>query len=126
MSGFVLRLEPRAAHAPHWHPNANEWMYVARGSAGVKLFASDKHLATAVLSVGDCAYVPRSFGHSVENVGEQPCEIVGVTDSVTYTEATLADWFARAPRHVLAANVGVKAEELPKFAPRYEPIVTSG
>ena len=52
--------------------------------------------------------------------------MIGVTDSGTYTEATLADWFARAPRHVLAANLGVKAEELPKFAHRYDPIVTAG
>jgi oxalate decarboxylase len=126
MSGFVLRLESRAAHAPHWHPNANEWMYVARGSVRVTLFTTDKHLGTAVLSPGDCAYVPRSCGHSVENFGDQPCEIIGVTDSGTYVEATLADWFARAPRHVLAANLGVEAEALPTFARRYGRIVTAG
>jgi oxalate decarboxylase len=122
MSGLVLRLEPGAAHTPHWHPSANEWLYMARGRARVTVFGTDKRLAVAELAVGDCAYLPRSCGHSVENIGGAVCEIIGVTDSGEYVEASLADWFAHAPRHVLAANLGVPVDGLPRFGARFDRI----
>jgi oxalate decarboxylase len=50
ITGVVTRLHAGAMHAPHWHPNANEWHYVARGRAQVTLFAPDKRMAVAELS----------------------------------------------------------------------------
>jgi oxalate decarboxylase len=110
ITGVVTRLQAGALHAPHWHPNASEWHYVARGRTQVTLFAPDKRMAVAELSPGDCAYIPRGCGHSVLNVGAEECEIVGVLDSATYSESSLIDWIAQAPRHVLANNLGVPAE----------------
>jgi oxalate decarboxylase len=49
ITGVVTRLQAGAMHAPHWHPNANEWHYVARGRTRVTLFASDKRMAVAEL-----------------------------------------------------------------------------
>jgi oxalate decarboxylase len=67
MTGFVLRLEPGAMHEPHWHANANEWHYVARGRTLVTLFAADKRLAVAELGVGGCGRgfrgLPRQGDH---------------------------------------------------------------
>ena len=110
ITGVVTRLQPGAMHAPHWHPNANEWHYVARGRTRVTLFAPDKRMSVADLSPGDCAYIPRGCGHSVQNIGTDECEIVGVLDNGTYSESSLSDWIAKAPRHVLANNLGVPAE----------------
>src|SRR3984893_4365120 len=110
ITGIVTRLQAGAMHAPHWHPNANEWHYVARGRRRVPLFAPDKRMAVAELSSGDCAYIPRGCGHSVQSIGADECEIVGVLDSGTYAESSLSEWIAKAPRHVLANNLGVPAE----------------
>jgi oxalate decarboxylase len=33
-----------------------------------------------------------------------------VLDSATYSESSLIDWIAKAPRHVLANNLGLPAE----------------
>ena len=107
ITGVVTRLNAGAVHAPHWHPNANEWHYVAKGRTRVTLFATDKRMAAAELSVGDCAYIPRGCGHTVENIGSGECEIVGVLDSGTYSEALLSDWLAQAPRQLLANNLGL-------------------
>ena len=107
MTGMVVKLKPGAAHEPHWHPNANEWHYVVKGHTRVTLFAPDKRMAVAELSPGDCAYIPRGCGHSVQNIGMEESEIVGVLDSGTYQEASLSDWVARAPRHLLANNFGL-------------------
>ena len=73
-------------------------------------FAPDKRMSVADLSPGDCAYIPRGCGHSVQNIGTDECEIVGVLDNGTYSESSLSDWIAKAPRHVLANNLGVPAE----------------
>lgn len=126
LTGMVLRLKPGAAHAPHWHPNANEWHYVAKGRAKVTLFASDKRLATAEIAVGDCAYIPRGCGHTVENIGTEECEVVGVLDAPAYQEATLWSWVAKAPRHLLANNFGVAESFLPAFAGERSIIVAAG
>src|SRR5215470_6273847 len=106
-TAVVTKLKPGSVHAPHWHPNANEWHYIAKGRTRVTLFASDKRLAVAELSVGDCAYIPRGCGHSVQNIGTEDCEIVGVLDSGTYSEALLSDWIAKVPRQLLANNLGL-------------------
>lgn len=126
MSGLVLKLEPGALHAPYWHPNANEWIYLARGRIRATLFGVDKRLAAADMAAGDCAYLPRCCGHSIENIGDTVCEIVGATDSGTYIEASLADWFAHAPRHVLAANLGVSVDALPSFGTRFDRLARAG
>jgi oxalate decarboxylase len=123
MTGIVVRLKPGAMHQPHWHPNANEWHYVAKGRIRVTLFASDKRMAVAELSPGDCAYIPRGCGHSVQNIGAEDCEIVGALDSGTFQEISLWDWMAKAPRHLLANNFGVSEQALADFSKRRPLIV---
>src|SRR5262249_51147362 len=110
MTAVITKLKVGAMHAPHWHANANEWHYVAKGRVRVTLFANDKRLSVAELSIGDCAYIPRNCGHSVQNIGTDDCEIVGVLDSGTYSENSLFDWIANVPRQLLANNLGLPAE----------------
>jgi oxalate decarboxylase len=115
MTGMVLKLKRGAMHEPHWHVDANEWHYVLKGRTRVTLFAPDKRVAVAELSPGDCAYIPRNCGHSVQNVGADDAEIVGVLDSGTYHESSLSDWLAKAPRHVLANNFGIPEKDVANF-----------
>ena len=107
LTGMVLKLKRGAMHEPHWHTDANEWLYVLKGRTRVTLFAPDKRVAVAELSPGECAYIPRNCGHSIHNIGTEDCELVGVLDSPRYEEATLSDWMKRAPRHLLANNLGL-------------------
>jgi oxalate decarboxylase len=107
MTGMVTKLKPGAIHAPHWHPDANEWHYVAKGRTRVTLFATDKRIGTAELSPGDCAYIPRGCGHFVQNISADECEIVGVLDSGVYSQSALTEWVARAPHQLLANNLGL-------------------
>jgi oxalate decarboxylase len=107
LTGMMLQLRGGAMHEPHWHTDANEWHYVLKGRTRVTLFAPDKRIAVAELSVGECAYIPRNCSHSIQNVGTEDAEIVGVLDSGTYHESSLSDWLAKAPRHLLANNFGI-------------------
>ena len=115
MTGMLLRLAPGATQSAHWHPNANEWHYVVSGHTRVSLFGPDKRLAVAELGPGDCAYIPRACSHIVQNVGNGPCEVVGVLDSGEYQVASLTDWVAKVPARFLASNFGLTPGELPPF-----------
>jgi len=115
MTGIVLKLKRGAMHEPHWHPNANEWHYVLKGNTRVTLFAPDKRVATAELSAGDCAYIPRNAGHSIQNIGPDDAQIVGVLDSGVFQENLLSDWLAKAPRHLLANNFGLPEKAIANF-----------
>jgi oxalate decarboxylase len=81
----------------------------------VILFAPDKRVAVAELSPGECAYIPRNCGHSIQNIGADDAEIVGVLDSATYHESSLSDWLAKAPRHLLANNFGMPEKSVANF-----------
>ncbi|HLH87248.1 MAG TPA: cupin domain-containing protein [Xanthobacteraceae bacterium] len=116
MTTMRLTLAPGAMHQPHWHANASEWHYVVKGRTKITLFGNDKLMADAELGPGDSAYIPRGCGHSVKNIGAGECELVGVLNAPEYQESRLADWFAKAPRHLLANNFGMPADRVPHFA----------
>jgi oxalate decarboxylase len=115
LTGMVLRLKVGAMHEPHWHTDANEWHYVLKGRTRVTLFAPDKRVAVAELSPGECAYIPRNCGHSIQSIGPEDAEMVGVLDSGTYHESSLSDWLAKAPRHLLANNFGIPESAVANF-----------
>lgn len=56
------------------------------------------------------------FGHSIQNIGSENAEIVGVLDSGTYHESYLSDWPAKAPRHLLANNFGIPEKDVASFS----------
>jgi oxalate decarboxylase len=115
LTGMLLKLKRGAMHEPHWHTDANEWHYVLKGRTRVTLFAPDKRVAVSELSSGDCAYIPRNCGHSIQNIGPEDADTVDVLDSGTYQESSLSDWLAKAPRHLLANNFGIPESALANF-----------
>ena len=123
MTGMFQKLKSGALQQPHWHTTANEWQYLVKGEVRITLFGSDKRMAVAELKPGDCAYLPRNCGHSIANIGGDDSETVGVWDSGTFSESTLADWLAHAPRHVLANNFGQPEVTVPQFEKR--PIIVA-
>jgi oxalate decarboxylase len=86
-----------------------------KGRTRVTLFAPDKRVAVAEVSPGECAYIPRGCGHSIQNIGAKDVEIVGVLDSGSYHESSLSDWLAKAPRHLLANNFGIPEGAVANF-----------
>jgi oxalate decarboxylase len=83
-------------------------------------------MATAELGAGESAYIPRGCGHSVKNIGDGACELVGVLNAAEYQESNLRDWFTRAPRHLLANNFGMAEDRVPRFAGPSPSIVAAG
>ena len=113
MAGLLIRLRPGAMQELHWHPDANEMHYVVSGRARVTMFGPDKHLGIAEIGPGDCAYVPRNAGHMIQNSGPETAEILAVHDAPVLSAATLSDWLAQAPSHLLANNLGLAPDRKP-------------
>ncbi|MGB8841374.1 MAG: cupin domain-containing protein [Aliidongia sp.] len=115
MSGGIMKLKPGALRELHWHPNANEWQYYAKGHARVTLFGSGGRMTTADFSPGDVAYIPQGYGHSVQNIGTEETEIVLTFDNGHYQEISISEWIATSPPHLLANNFGVEEAVFANF-----------
>ncbi len=68
---------------------------------------------------GDVAFIPQGFGHYVEQIGDDPTEIVILFNSPFYQEISISDWLASNPASIIEANFGLSRElvdKLPKGA----------
>jgi oxalate decarboxylase len=107
MTGVIVDLEAGALREPHWHPHANEWFYLLSGQIRVTAFGSSGRARTEDFRPGDVGYVPRGFGHYLENTGTGPCRILVVFDSGEYQEISLSTWLAANPTQMVADNLGL-------------------
>jgi oxalate decarboxylase len=115
ITGVVLDLEPGGLRELHWHPNADEWQYLIDGRVSVTLFGSHGRYRTETLDKGDVGYIPQGYGHSIENLGDQPCRILIGFNSGHYEAIDLSMWIAGNPVDVLATNFGKPASLLETF-----------
>ncbi len=107
MTGVVLDLKPGGLRELHWHPNADEWQYYVSGKAKMTVFGSNGRVRTEEFHQGDAGYVPRGYGHYIENVGDEPLRVLIGFNSGDYQEISLSTWLAANPDAVLADNFQV-------------------
>jgi oxalate decarboxylase len=83
ISGVIMDLDPGAVREPHWHPNADEWQYIISGQCDIGVFGSHGRARVEALHQGDAGYVPRGYGHYIENTGEKPLRhLIGFTTAI--------------------------------------------
>lgn len=117
MSGAILHLEPGAMRAMHWHPNADEWQYVLKGSYDLSVFASEGQSKLGSLKQGDVAYVPRGYGHALRNTAKGPTDVLVVFNDGNYQSINLNEWLATSPPNVVANTLQIPqslSDQLPK------------
>ncbi len=122
MSGAVLTIGKGAMRQLHWHPNADEWQYYIKGRARMTVFGAKGRKITRDYGPGDVGYVPQGYGHYIESLGDEKCEMLAVFNAGTYQEITLAEWLKKTPKYLLETNFGVDPkviEDLQKGQPRY-------
>lgn len=107
MSGAILKLKPLSIREMHWHPNADEWQYYLKGRARMTVFGSKGRKITRDFEPGDVGYVPMGYGHYIESVGDEDCEMLAVFNSGDYQEISLSQWMASNPAYLLETNFGV-------------------
>lgn len=64
-------LEPGEIHVLHHHGEAEEWYYVVRGTANIRVDGEEQ-----VCGPGTGIFIPAGAWHRVENIGEETCEFL--------------------------------------------------
>ncbi|KAM0426445.1 hypothetical protein ACHAPT_008136 [Fusarium lateritium] len=91
-------IQPGAIREMHWHPNADEWSFFIKGRARITIFAAQGEARTFDFLPGDVGITPRNMGHFVENIGDEPIEMLEVFRADEFRDVSLFRWMGETPR----------------------------
>lgn len=115
LTAVRMDLQPGALREMHWHPHADEWQYYVRGKSRVTIFGSHGRVKTEEFGPGQVAFVQQGYGHFIEQVGDEPTEILVLFNSGEYQEISLANWLGANPLSILETNFGISREMISKL-----------
>ena len=122
LTAVLHHRDPGALRKMHWHPNADEWQYYVAGRARLTVFGSSGRARTEDVSTGDATYIPRGYGHHIENVGTDEVQIIAGFNSGIYQEVGLTAWMHNVPPALLADNLGLDEGQARQIAHAAVPI----
>ncbi|PHH82214.1 hypothetical protein CDD82_6701 [Ophiocordyceps australis] len=96
-----LIIEPGALREMHWHPNADEWSFFISGRARVTVFAAEGKARTFDYMAGDVGIVPKNMGHFVENIGDEPVEMLEIFRADQFRDFSLFQWMGETPQRMV-------------------------
>ena len=79
------------------------------------VFGSDGRVRTEDFHQGDAGYVPRGYGHYIENVGDEPLRVLVGFNSGDYQEISLSTWLAANPDAVWRTTSRLTTRSSPGF-----------
>jgi oxalate decarboxylase family bicupin protein len=100
-----VTIEPGAIREMHWHPNADEWNFFIKGRARITIFASEGTARTFDYVPGDVGIVPRNMGHFVENIGDEPIEMLEVFRADEFRDFSLFQWMGETPKKMVVDHL---------------------
>lgn len=98
-------IQPGALREMHWHPNADEWNFFIKGKARITIFAAEGTARTFDYVPGDVGIVPRNMGHFVENIGDEPIEMLEVFRADEFRDFSLFQWLGETPQRLVADHL---------------------
>jgi oxalate decarboxylase len=88
-----------------------------RGRARIGVFGSHGRTRTEEFAPGHVAFIQQGYGHYVQQVGDEPTEILILFNSGVYEAISLANWLGGNPTSLLIDNFGIPksmVDQLPK------------
>jgi oxalate decarboxylase len=125
MTGALLKLDRGALRELHWHPNADEWQYILSGKIRLTVFASHGLAKTVEVAAGDVGFAPMGYGHSIENIGDGPAELLIIFNAGEYQEISLSTVLAAHPAYLLETNFHLPKAIVDKL-PKKQEFITTG
>ncbi|KAI0098614.1 oxalate decarboxylase oxdC [Nemania sp. FL0031] len=98
-------IQPGAIREMHWHPNADEWNFFLTGRARVTIFGAQGTARTFDYVAGDVGIVPRNMGHFVENIGDEPIEMLEVFKADEFRDFSLFQWMGETPKKLVVDHL---------------------
>jgi oxalate decarboxylase len=118
IAAVVQTIPPGALRAMHWHPNADEWQYYIKGKGRMGVFNTGPHVVTMDFNPGDIGYVPKNYGHYVQNIGDTDLEFFAVFRTDKFQEISLSDWLVHSPQEMVAEHLNVDPAIVPHWPER--------
>jgi oxalate decarboxylase len=125
ITAVKMNLKPGALREMHWHPHADEWQYYVKGRARVTIFGSHGRVRTEELEPGNVAFIKQGYGHFVEQIADEPTELLILFNSGVYEEISLSNWLGANPNSILTTNFGVGKDLLDRLPKSEKGILAS-
>ncbi|MEI5909309.1 oxalate decarboxylase family bicupin [Bacillus spongiae] len=118
----LVEVKPGGIREMHWHPNADEWQYYLTGKARMSVFASNGTSRTFNYRAGDVGYVPRVFGHYIQNIGTETLWFLAIFRTDQYMDISLNQWLALTPHELVQQNLNASQELMKSLQKQYSPV----
>ena len=117
-----VTIHPGGMREMHWHPNADEWLYIIAGQGQATVFDTGPKAVTQNFNPGDIGYIKKSFGHYLRNTGNTDLVYLEVFRAPRVMDVSLSDWLAHTPREMVAQHLNIPPATVDDF-PANKPMV---
>jgi oxalate decarboxylase len=124
LTAVKMMLQPGALRELHWHPHADEWQFYLRGHARVGVFGSHGRTRTEEFGPNDVGFIQQGYGHYIEQIGNEPTELLILFNSGIYEEISLANWLGGNPVSLLETNFGIPKSLIDQLPRRESGIIS--
>jgi oxalate decarboxylase len=122
VASTMVTIKPGGLREMHWHPNADEWLYILKGTGRATVFNTGPEAMTADFHPGDIGYIKKAFGHYLENTGNTDMVYMEVFRAPRFEEVSLSDWLAHSPIDMVAETLQIDPSVIAQF-PKNRPDV---
>ncbi|ETN42329.1 uncharacterized protein HMPREF1541_01483 [Cyphellophora europaea CBS 101466] len=112
---YSLRVEDEGMREPHWHPDTVELGYIRQGNARMSIMDPDGSVDTFTLHPGDVYFIPASYPHQIEVVGEEKIHFLIFFDQPMPKDVGFRQAGTVMSRRIIASAFGMKEKDLPEF-----------
>jgi len=115
VAASMVTIKPGGLREMHWHPNADEWLYILKGSGRATVFNTGPAAITTNFHAGDIGYVKKALGHYLENTGGTDLVYMEVFRADRFEEILLSDWLAHSPLDMVAETLNLDPSVVKQF-----------
>ena len=112
---YSLRIEDEGMREVHWHPETVEMGYIHEGRARMSIMDPDGSVDVFTLAAGDVYFIPASYPHQIEVLGEKKIHFLIFFDQPMPKDVGFRQAGAVLGREVMAAAFGIDRDEFPDF-----------
>jgi oxalate decarboxylase len=112
---YSLRVEDEGMREPHWHPDTVELGFIREGNARMSIMDPDGSVDTFTLHPGDVYFIPASYPHQIEVLGDKKIHFLIFFDQPMPKDVGFRQAGTVMSRRVIAAAFGIPEKELPDF-----------
>jgi oxalate decarboxylase len=119
-------VKPGGLRELHWHPNASEWSYFIQGKGRMTVFFTAAKARTMDFAAGDIGFVPQTFGHYVENTGDEDLIFIEMFKNPKFMDLSLSEWITHAPVQLVTDHLRISPDVLKQIPKANSTIVPNG